>query len=588
MALSGSFNTSGYEGRYLTFSWTATQDIATNTSTISWTLKGAGTGEAGYYMSGPFKVVIAGAEVYTNSGRIELYNGTLVASGTKKLTHDTAGKKSFSASVEAAIWSASVNCKGSGSWTLNNIPRKATVSTAPNFNDEENPKITYSNPAGNSVTSLQACIALSDGSTIVVPYRDINKLGASYTFSLTTEERTALRKATPKSNTLTVRFYIKTVIGGANYYHYIAKTLTITHGDPTLSPSAEDVNTTTLALTGDRNVFIKGYSNVAFKTNATALKNSTIASQSVVCGSKSATTATGTLVGVDSNIVTFTATDSRGNTTTQTKTYTLVNYVDLTCNMEVITPTTGGEASVSLSGKCFNSTFGTAVNTLILQYRYKTNDGSYGSWVNVTPTRSGNNYSIVIPITGLNYLNSYTFQARAQDKLKTVATPEKKVKTVPIFDWGEDDFNFNVPVAITDNTGSYNLLGLAKAMTTAYSLTTTATPGANYTAATGSATLIGNILRVNFTATRAKAATGNITNEEVVSLDIQTGGKINAFYNTSFCSGGTGPTATFATGGSTQSDSLTLTINLAAIGPGNLTQTNAYFSLPVKINLDAY
>ena len=36
MALSGSFNTTAYSGRYLTFSWTATQNVAANTSTISW------------------------------------------------------------------------------------------------------------------------------------------------------------------------------------------------------------------------------------------------------------------------------------------------------------------------------------------------------------------------------------------------------------------------------------------------------------------------------------------------------------------------------------------------------------------------
>ena len=35
MALSGSFNTSGYEGRHWHFSWTATQNVGANTSSIS-------------------------------------------------------------------------------------------------------------------------------------------------------------------------------------------------------------------------------------------------------------------------------------------------------------------------------------------------------------------------------------------------------------------------------------------------------------------------------------------------------------------------------------------------------------------------
>ena len=99
---SGSFNTRAYSNRYLTFSWTCTQDVSTNTSTISWTLKGAGSA-SGYYKAAPFSVTIAGEEVYSSSTRIELWNGTTVASGTKKITHNTDGTKSFSASVKAAI-----------------------------------------------------------------------------------------------------------------------------------------------------------------------------------------------------------------------------------------------------------------------------------------------------------------------------------------------------------------------------------------------------------------------------------------------------------------------------------------------------
>ena len=49
MALSGSFNTTAYSGRYLTFSWTATQNVAANTSTISWRLVGAAQAAAIMY-----------------------------------------------------------------------------------------------------------------------------------------------------------------------------------------------------------------------------------------------------------------------------------------------------------------------------------------------------------------------------------------------------------------------------------------------------------------------------------------------------------------------------------------------------------
>ena len=130
MATSGSFNTNAYDGRYLNFSWSRTgYSVANNTSTISWTLKGAG-GDSTWYMSGNFKVVIDGSTVYSSATRIQLKNGTVVASGTYTLKHDSAGKKTFSASAEAGIYTVAVNCRGSGSFTLDTIARKSTLAAS--------------------------------------------------------------------------------------------------------------------------------------------------------------------------------------------------------------------------------------------------------------------------------------------------------------------------------------------------------------------------------------------------------------------------------------------------------------------------
>ena len=131
MATSGSFNTAAYEGRYLQFSWSIPdggQDIAGNKTKINWTLKGAGTGEAGYYLSGNFKVVIDGTTVYQSASRIQLYNGTVVASGSVTLSHSGDGTRSFSASAEAGIYYVDVNCRGSGSWSLPTIARASVLS----------------------------------------------------------------------------------------------------------------------------------------------------------------------------------------------------------------------------------------------------------------------------------------------------------------------------------------------------------------------------------------------------------------------------------------------------------------------------
>lgn len=332
MASSGSFNTSGYNGRYLQFSWSiSSQSIANNQTTISWSLTGRGTAPSSYYKAGNFKVVIDGSTVYSTprDTRINLYNGTVVASGNYTMTHNAQGQRSFSASAQAGIYTYDVNCTGSGSWSLTDIPRQATITSAPNFNDEQNPTINYTNPAGNNVTTLQACISLT-GSTSDIAYRDISKTGTSYTFNLTDSERNVLRQATTTSNTRTVYFYIKTIIGGNTFYNNVGKTLTIINNKPTFSVAYLDTKSQTTTITGNNQKIIQNNSTLRINiTNATALKyatlsnakvtiNGTATTKNFTSGSLSLTIDIGT-INVSSNLsVPVVVTDSRGNTTTHT------------------------------------------------------------------------------------------------------------------------------------------------------------------------------------------------------------------------------------------------------------------------------
>lgn len=124
MATSGSCSSNSYSGRYIQLNWSRTSyDVNGCYSDIAWSLVGAGTASASWYKAGNFKVVIDGETVYSSSTRINLYNGTTVASGTKRIYHNSDGTKSFSASIEAGIYYVAVNCTGSGSWTLDTIPR---------------------------------------------------------------------------------------------------------------------------------------------------------------------------------------------------------------------------------------------------------------------------------------------------------------------------------------------------------------------------------------------------------------------------------------------------------------------------------
>lgn len=333
--------------------------------------------------------------------------------------------------------------------TLDTIPRKALIKTAPNFNDDGYPTITYSNPAGTSVSSLQACISLTGDSGDDIAYRNIPKAGTSYTFNLTEAERNVLRNAT-SGNTRTVRFYVKTVIGGETYYDYLERTLTIVNANPTISPTIVDSNAVTKKLTDDPSKLVKYYSNASVVIGAKAIKGATLKSKKVTCGNTSLT-ADGVFYAVETNKFVFTATDSRGNSTSKTVSNppTLVNYIKLTCNLGNNTPDAEGNMTVKVTGGYFDNTFGAVHNTLEVFYRYKVQGGEYpDKWTPMgTPAIAHNMYEATAEISGLDYQATYVFQAYAVDKLATVYSTEKIIKSAPVFDWSAEDFAFNVPVA---------------------------------------------------------------------------------------------------------------------------------------------
>lgn len=340
MANSGVVNTNAYGSRYASFSWSIKeQSIANNQTTISWTYKGAGGGTNDYFMAAPFNVVIDGTTAYTSSTRIQLFNGTTIASGEFVLDHDAQGNKTFSVYVDAAIYYKSINCTGSDSFTLPTIPRQANIITAPNFNDEDNPAITYTNPAGNNVTSLQACISLT-GDDDDIAYRDIPKQGTIYTFNLTQAERNVLLNATTTSQSRKVRFYIRTIIGGSYFYDYKEVTFSVVNANPTIElVTYRDTNTDTTNITGDDELLVQGISYLQFQIYGVgALKGATLSTLSIdINGDVTTKPFTGTEIASttvnygevnvanDINAI-LTFTDSRGNSTNYTVPLTMLSY----------------------------------------------------------------------------------------------------------------------------------------------------------------------------------------------------------------------------------------------------------------------
>lgn len=220
--------------------------------------------------------------------------------------------------------------------TLTEIPRAATITNAPNFNDTQNPTITYSNQAGSYATSLQVAIYDSTGTTAYAGYRNVSTSGTTYQFNLTTTERNALLNATTTANSITVRYYIKTVIGGNTYYNYKDATFSVTNANPTFTATYQDTNSTVTAITTNNQLIVRNKSTLQINVaSLSAKKGATISSvaatingvsYSATISGTSATIAVGTINVASNTTAVVTATDSRSNTTTQNLAITVANW----------------------------------------------------------------------------------------------------------------------------------------------------------------------------------------------------------------------------------------------------------------------
>lgn len=349
MASSGNFSTNKYSTSShgtigLNLSWSIqSQSIENNTSTIKWTLKSNGTMSSGYYVqAGPVTVVIGGKTVLNTKSRFNMRgSGGYSESGTITIAHNEDGSKSVSMSVKAAIYSASVNCTGSKSYTLTKINRYALINSATDFNDEGNPTITYSNPAGGDLVSgIMARLKWLNADGVTEEATDwsdqLSDDGGTYTFDLDSY-RTALRAACPDSNSLSVTVDLKSTMNGTEYHDTKVIQMSIVNAAPQAGAvTFEDTNSTVAGITGstpENPIIVQGQSTLYIVTAAsTALKGASISSYVINFNGVNYDITSDRYLNIvkppysGTFVATVTTTDSRGNTATATATIVITPW----------------------------------------------------------------------------------------------------------------------------------------------------------------------------------------------------------------------------------------------------------------------
>jgi hypothetical protein len=328
-------------------------------------------------------------------------------------------------------------------WTpLTTIPRQANITGYNDFNDEQNPTITFNNPGGFRINAR-----LEFAGT------DINKTNipntGSYTFSLTDDERKLLRQKCT-GNSMIVRGVIATCIGGTteNYWSFWDKTMTIVNGNPTFDNfNFADVNEKTVALTGSNTSIIKGYSNVKVtipsSMKATANKEATLSKYRASIGTANPTDITyssdgdvdGTVYNADSSTINVYAIDSRNNSKLVSKQVTnFISYEKVTKGNISVTRTNGVSEDVTLkiNGTFNKIDFGEVVNSIkYSKYRYRVKGTSeWSDYKDLSLTTSGNNFAYDGLIKGdtetlgFDIGNSYEIEVLVKDELSEVTFSE--------------------------------------------------------------------------------------------------------------------------------------------------------------------
>jgi hypothetical protein len=425
----------------------------------------------------------AGSGITVNRTACAGSGGTgILSAGAKKLYHGDTLKIMFTPSANYSIDTHTVN---------------GTTFTSGNAYT-----VTGDITAAATATPLKSIIGATDaniGSTSVIT---VTKYNASYTHTITysfgsltgviaeKSPNTSIAWTVPptfyaqipRAKTGTCTLTCTTYNGGASLGSsncVLTVTAAASNCEPDVSSAVTDINTTTQALTGNTATLIR-YKSTALCTLSATPKNSGTISSLSIAGSEvtgttndGVTTATKSYPAVSTAAFTFAATDSRGYCTTVTKSPTMVAYINLTCNPVLSRSTpTGSSIAMTFAGDMFRGSFGACSNMLTLRYRYKESGGSYGAWQTVASTNivyGVSSYYSGAAVTvgdGFDYRKDYVFQIQAADggvvngTAHTLSTVTKTItvnRGIPVFDWGENDFNINVPLML-NNVNILNIM----------------------------------------------------------------------------------------------------------------------------------
>lgn len=389
--------------------------------------------------------MIDGATVYQSSDRTPIYNGTAIASGTYTLTHGTDGNKTFSAYIEGAIFSFSVNNTASGSWELPTIARTSSIISAADVTIGNYCNIKWA-PASKDF-AFRVNFSIGNWSQLGLPVRPATTNSYTYVSDRIPEE-VANQIPNTKTGTMTVTLYTYPTLNDATNKTNLVGTSTATFivtVPSSLGPKAAMALSPVSSLGSTfSGMYIQGKTKVQADFSGSAGQyGATIKSYSLTVEGVTDSTSpyqSDYLKNSGSVEVKGTVTDSRGYSTVITKTITVIQYsspaiVPYTGEKSIVCARCTADGTLSSSGtylrikttrkysKVLNGT--TQKNFCLLGYRYVASGGTLPATFTTLiakETTTTDVIDVVVSGVTLAVASSYTVQLHVADDIGGTST----------------------------------------------------------------------------------------------------------------------------------------------------------------------
>lgn len=265
---------------------------------------------------------------------------------------------------------------------------------------------------------------------------------ANRTITLTAAQRTTLLSTMASIKSFDMTFELKTYSGTTQIGSASTKTATVqtteANSGPTMGAfSFCDSRSTTVAVTGNNQYFIQGYSYLQVTpATATAKNEATIVKYAATCNgvtvsnTDGAALSLGAITKSGSLDVVVTATDSRGYPVSYTQKITVLAYAKPKITELSLRRTNDIEAEMQLIFKGSISSIKPSTveenSLLYVRYRYKlTSATSYGSYTSIlaSTTKSGTSFNFSnLELCSLDANSSYDFHLQIRDQLNSLSS----------------------------------------------------------------------------------------------------------------------------------------------------------------------